>query len=94
VAEMEKVFFDNPVEKMWSFWPTYIIEPFYKKSFTDFSALGELVKNILHKRPWIRKISIQSVDLITGKVVIFDETVSESERDKAVLSSTSIPSIF
>ena len=44
--------------------------------------------------PYKRKLSIQSVDLNSGSIVIFDETVPEELRSKVILSSASIPSFF
>lgn len=41
-----------------------------------------------------RKISIQSVDLITGKVVIFDETIPTELIEDVLFSSASIPAVF
>jgi predicted acylesterase/phospholipase RssA len=48
----------------------------------------------LNGKPYKRKVSIQSVDLNTGKVIIFDESVPENLRAKAILSSASIPGFF
>ena len=41
-----------------------------------------------------RKISIQSVDLITGKVVILDETIPTELIEDVLFSSASIPAVF
>ena len=41
-----------------------------------------------------RALSIQSVDLLTGKIVIFDETIPEDQKVDALFSSASIPGIF
>lgn len=39
-------------------------------------------------------LSIQATDLVTGKIIIFDESVPEESRVKAILASASIPSVF
>jgi predicted acylesterase/phospholipase RssA len=91
---MEDLFLNHPATNFWSFWPYYVIEPFYKKSFVDFSKFTTFLHEKMKGRPWVRKVSIQSVDLITGKVVIFDENLSPEIREKAVISSASIPFVF
>lgn len=42
----------------------------------------------------MRGMSIQSVDVNTGKAVIFDETIPIEIRNKVVLSSAAIPGVF
>jgi len=37
IAEMEDLFINHGANEHWSYWPYYVIEPFYKKSFVDFS---------------------------------------------------------
>ena len=39
-------------------------------------------------------LSIQSVDLKTGRIVLFDENVPEEIRIKSLISSASIPFVF
>ena len=45
-------------------------------------------------RPFKRKFTYQSVNLKNSQVVIFDETTPLSIRNKSVMSSASIPSVF
>ena len=58
VKEMEDLFIDHPASDYWNFWPYYVIEPFYKKSFIDVSRFNALVYEKLKGRPWLRKVSI------------------------------------
>ena len=53
-------------------------------------AIGALVDGQHFKR----MIAIQSVDLNTGEIVIFDETTPIEQTKDAILSSASIPVIF
>lgn len=53
-------------------------------------AIGALVDGNHFKR----MIAIQSVDLNTGEIVIFDETTPTDQTKYAILSSASIPVIF
>ena len=54
----------------------------------------DTIENLFRNIPWKRKVAIQSVDLNTGQVVIFDETVPMEIRNKVIRSSASIPAIF
>lgn len=91
---LESFYKDYLVQDFWEFWRLAIIEPFYKTSFVDVSKFHEIIHNIYDGKTLKRKISIQSVDLITGKVVIFDETVDRSIWEQVLFSSASIPAIF
>lgn len=37
VKELEEFYFKYPIANYWNFWPWFIVEPFYKKSFLDLS---------------------------------------------------------
>jgi NTE family protein len=92
VAKMEEMYIQN--EDNFEFWPTVIFEPFWKDSIISPEKLLHKLERELNGNPYKRKVSIQSVDINTGKVIIFDETVPEPLRAKVVLSSASIPSFF
>ena len=66
----------------------------WKNSIVDNTGMKDTIDNLFRNIPWKRKVAIQSVDLNTGQVVIFDETVPMEIRNKAILSSASIPAIF
>ena len=57
-------------------------------------GLADLLRSLLGDKPFQRKLSILSADLLTGQVVIFDETLTNEERVESILSSTSIPFAF
>lgn len=71
-----------------------VFAPFWKNSFLDNSKMQEIFDNEYADKPFKRKFTFQSVDLVTGKVVMFDETIPMEIRNKAVRSSCSIPSVF
>ena len=54
----------------------------------------DMINNFFRAIPFKRKVTIQSVDLNTGQVVIFDETVPMEIRNQVILSSATIPAIF
>jgi predicted acylesterase/phospholipase RssA len=48
----------------------------------------------LEGRDYKRLLSTQSIDIKTGKIILFDETVPRDLRAKSVVSSSSIPFVF
>ena len=60
----------------------------------DNDGLADLLRGILGDKPFQRKLSILSTDLLTGQVVIFDESLTNEERVESIISSTSIPFAF
>ena len=57
-------------------------------------GLADLLQQKLGDKPFQRKLSVLSADLMTGQVVIFDETLTNEERVQSIISSTSIPFAF
>lgn len=78
----------------WKFWPSIFFPPLWKNSITNSMGFVDAVYNMFRDIPFKRKISIQSVDINTGHVVIFDETVPIEIRNSMVMSSATLPSIF
>ena len=75
VAFLERLYTENLVQDFWDFWPSVVFEPFFKTSFVDVTKFRKILHEMMDGKKIKRKFSIQSVDLITGKVVIFDESV-------------------
>lgn len=94
VAFLERLYTENLVQDFWSFWPTVVFEPFWKTSFVDVTNFRKILHEMIDGKPIKRKISIQSVDLKTGKVLIFDETTPTELIEDVLFSSASIPGIF
>jgi predicted acylesterase/phospholipase RssA len=93
VADMEELYSKN--EPFFEFWPTIVLPPFWKSSITDNTGMKTVLNRELPlERKWKRAISIQSVDLNTGAVVIFDETIPLEIRTKVIMSSAAIPAFF
>lgn len=63
-------------------------------AFLDSSPLKNILEGIFKGRTFKRKFSWQAVDLNTGSVVIFDETVPDELKHLAVLASASLPGFF
>ena len=72
----------------------YAIALFWKDSFGDNTKVRKLMTDMIGDKPFQRKLSFMSVDIGSGQVVTFDETVPYEERIDAVISSTSIPFVF
>jgi len=95
IKELEEFYMNYRVQDYWSFWPYYVYEPlFSKNSVVDNSAFDDIMSWKFADRPFKRAISMQSVDLKTGQVVIFDETTPMKIRNLAIKSSTAIPIVF
>jgi NTE family protein len=94
VEELLDLYMNNPFSSYWSYWPYIFVEPFVKKSFVNSEKFNEFVDKFLEGRDFKRMLSIQSVDLKSGKIVLFDETVPEAIRAKSIISSASIPFVF
>lgn len=94
VKRLEEIYLKYPPTTFWSYWPYYFMETFWKKSFLDSSGLHNILETELAAEPFKRGFSWQSVDLNSGKVVMFDESTPMAVRNKAVASSASIPAAF
>ena len=73
--------------------------PFFIKLFTENSMMTiepmkKTLKKIFSDKPILRKLSIISVDIITGQIICFDETMPLEDRISAILSSSAIPFAF
>lgn len=88
------VYTERLPQDYWSMWPTVLLEPFWKSSMMNNEGLVDLINSKYGLKPIKRKMSVQSVDLNTGKVVIFDETIPIEMRNKVILSSGTIPGFF
>lgn len=95
VVELEELWRTHLPQDFWTTWPyVNFLGGLYYASFLDSTPIHNEIKNHLEGRPFKRKIGIQSVDLNTGKVIIFDENTPEEIKAEAVASSASIPGAF
>lgn len=94
VAELKSTYFDSLPQDKWEYWPTFILEPFWKNSIIDFSKGRDYLHKLLADRPFKKKVSWQAVDIGTSQVVLFDETTPMDIRNDAVLGSMSVPAIL
>lgn len=80
---------------MWKFWPGFgVFAGMWKSSLLDNSPLLSLIDSETTGKSFARKIAFQSVDMSTGKVVIFDESIPDDLRVSAISSSGSLPVAF
>lgn len=52
IKELEEMYFKYQPQDYWSFWPHYVLEPFYKQSFVDNSDLAKIIDERLGERPY------------------------------------------
>lgn len=80
---------------MWSYWPgVNLFGGFIYSSFLDSQKLIDTTDTILTGRPYKRSISTMAVNMNDGHIVIFDETVPDNIRTKAIIASASLPGAF
>ena len=71
-----------------------IVEGLWKSSFLDNSPLYNLIDNLADDKTFHRKVAFQSVDMSSGKVVVFDENTPDELKTQAIVSSGSLPIVF
>jgi predicted acylesterase/phospholipase RssA len=95
VTEIEELWRSHLPQDFWTTWPyVNFFGGVYYASFLDSTPIHDEIHRHLDNRTFKRKIAIQSVDLNTGKVIIFDENTPDDIRSEAVASSASIPGMF
>ena len=70
------------------------LAPFMNNSAADNTKLKNLFAEVLDERPFKRNLSVASVDLDGGQVVLFDESLSNEERVNTLISSAAVPFAF
>lgn len=58
VAFLENFYKKSLPQDYWDFWPTYVLEPFFKTSFVDPTKLRQQLHELIAGKPIYRKISI------------------------------------
>jgi predicted acylesterase/phospholipase RssA len=71
-----------------------IVEGLWKSSFLDNQPMYDLMDKVTEDKTFHRKVAFQSVDMNSGKVVIFDENTPDELKTKAIVSSGSLPIVF
>lgn len=95
ITELYNMWTTYHAQDFWSFWPYFhVMGGLMYDAFLDSSPLRNILEGIFKGRPFKRKFSWQAVDLNTGSVVIFDETVPDELKHLAVLASASLPGFF
>lgn len=76
VAYLEDIWTNTDSQDLWNWWPYLnIAGGLWYRSFLDSSPLHVKAANWLANRSLKRKVGMQAVDINTGKIVMFDETV-------------------
>lgn len=70
------------------------IAAFYNSSMADNAKLKKVFGDVLGDHPFKRKLSIASVELNAGQVILFDESLTMEERVDAIISSSAVPFAF
>ena len=67
-----------------------ILAPFQHTSLLSNKPMEDTLAEILGDKPFIRDLSILSVDINKGQVIVFDETMSLEDRIQGVMASGSV----
>jgi hypothetical protein len=79
----------------WSNWPILgPIEGIWRSSVIDNSNMVKFAHELFDNTGYKRGLILSAVDINTGEIVIFDETISAEHRAMAVIASASIPLMF
>lgn len=70
------------------------IAAFYNNSMAKNEMLKNIFAEVLGDLPFKRKLSIASVELNAGQVILFDESLTLEERVDAIISSAAVPFAF
>ena len=93
--ELEVMWKSHPAQDLWQFWPgLHIFGGLVKDAFIDSTPLREMAETTFQNRTFKRAFGWQSVDLNTGTVYTFDETIPSEYVPYAILASASIPGFF
>ena len=80
-------------DSLWNYWPGYI-QGLWRSSLFDNTGMREFAERVMEGREFQRSVVVQSVDLSTGEVIVFDETTPRNKQYLALLASASIPIFF
>lgn len=95
IAKLVEMWTTYKSDDFWSFWPyVHLAGGLIYDAFLDSKNMRNVLEETMKGRTFKRSFSWQAVDLNTGSVVIFDETVPDELKAAAVLSSASIPGAF
>jgi predicted acylesterase/phospholipase RssA len=92
---LEDAWLSNPVNTFWEWWPVVgPLQGLWRKSLIDNTKMLDFIHHTFDNREFKRAVVLEAVDLNTGEIVIFDETVPAEHRAWAIAASASIPLVF
>mmetsp|Transcript_1580 Transcript_1580/g.2783 ORF Transcript_1580/g.2783 Transcript_1580/m.2783 type:complete len:138 (+) Transcript_1580:225-638(+) len=92
---VKQLWLSNPIKSLWNYWPTFgFMAGLWKSSLTDNTKVEELIKAIVADKELRRSVIIKTVDLITGRVVMYDEETPLDKLAVALKASAAIPLFF
>jgi len=92
---IKQVWLENPIKTFWENWPIFgVVDSLWKPSLFDNSAMKHFVASTLNPRAIKRALVVKAVDLMTGDITVFDETIPQEEFGAAVTASASVPVFF
>ena len=95
IERMTDIWATHAAIGFWEKWPLYIEGLLWKNSFFDNTRMRNYAEEIFgSENEFKRMFVVQSVDLATGEVLVFDETTPADKKALAVLASASIPGAF
>ena len=84
----------DKIFKMW--WPLGLIQGLDKTGLVNTSPLRDFMSNYFGERgyEYKRKVSFLGVDAATGDTLRFNETLSDTDKINAAMTSSAIPTAF
>lgn len=92
---LEDLWLNNPVNSFWEWWPLVgPVQGLWRKSMIDNTKMIDFLHQTFDNREFKRGLVLEAVDINTGDIIIFDETISPEHRAWAIIASASIPLVF
>lgn len=95
IIELERVWTTYLAQDFWDWWPVWnIAAGLWESSFLDTQPLYDFLDTETKNKTFRRKVAFQTVDLNTGKVLVFDENVPQDKLSQSLAASASVPGAF
>jgi hypothetical protein len=72
---LENIWLNNPITSLWGNWKFGPLEGLWRPSFLDNQKFVKALYETFEDKEFKRSVILQAVDMNTGEIVIFDETI-------------------
>ena len=79
IAALYELWSNYAASDLWDYWPMYIEGLLWKNALFDSTGIHNMTRDVMEGREFQRSLIVQSVDLSTGEVVVFDETTPKNK---------------